>query len=131
MRGNISRNRHTWKIDRRAMTWLYPRLREVPPEGWQSLLGKARDTEFDTLEWVGVVAGVAFVAWAVGRGPVAFTMETAFIGHLLRFVLALPLLAAVVGPFYVRRTRRGLDQELARNGAFSANAKGPPTRKEA
>jgi len=119
------------KLDRLALTWLYPRLREVPPEAWASTLGKARDTEFDTLEWMGIVAGVAFVAWALGRGPVALTSEAAFVMHLLRFVLAFPLLAGVVGPFYLRRTRRGLDRELARKGAFTANAEGPSKRTEA
>ena len=113
------------------MMWLYPRLRELPPEAWESTLAKARDTDFDTAEWVGVIGGVAFVAWLLGVEPSVSTMQPPFIVHLLRFVVALPLLAAVVGPIYLRRTRRGLDRELARCDACTGNAKVPSNRKEA
>ena len=111
--------------------WLYPRLRELPPEAWESMLTKARDTDFDTAEWIGVIGGVAFVAWLLGVEPSVITTQPPFIVHLLRFVLALPMLAAVVGPIYLRRTRRGLDRELARRNAYTGNAKVLSDRKEA
>ena len=52
MAGSIAPYEHTLKIDRIAMMWHYPRLRELPPEAWESMLSKARDTDFDTAEWV-------------------------------------------------------------------------------
>jgi len=131
MAGNTAPHRHTLKIDRIAMMWLYPRLRELPPEAWESMLSKARDTDFDTAERVGVIGGVAFVAWLLGVEPSLLTMQPPFIVHLLRFVLALPLLAAFVGPIYLRRTRRGLDRELARRETCTGNAKALSGRKEA
>ena len=131
MTGSSSPHRHTLKIDRIAMKWLYPRLRELPPEAWDSMLSKARNTDFDTAEWVGVIGGVAFVAWLLGVEPSLLTMHPPFMAHLLRFVLALPLLAAVVGPIYLRRTRRGLDRELARRETCTGNAKALSGRKEA
>lgn len=109
------------KIARIVMVWLYPRLRELPPEAWQSMLAKARAADFDTVEWVGVATGVAFVAWLLDVEPAALSVQSQFINYLLQFVLALPLLAAVVGPIYLRRTRRGLDQELARRNAHTEN----------
>ncbi len=130
MAGSIAPYKHTLKIDRIAMMWLYPRLRELPPEAWESMLARARDTNFDTAEWVGVIGGVAFVAWLLGGELSLLTTQPPFIVHLLRFVLALPLLAAVVGPIYLRRTRRGLDRELARCDACSGDAKVPSNRKE-
>ena len=107
------------------MLWLYPRLRELPPEAWASMLNKARDTNFETAEWIGVIGGVAFVAWLLGVEPSVLAIQSRFIVHLLQFVLALPLLAAVVGPIYVRRTRRGLDRELARRAAYPGSAEAP------
>jgi hypothetical protein len=98
------------------MIWFYPRLRELPPDIWKSVLEKARDTEFVTAEWVGIITGVAFVAWALGAEPSVFATQPPFMVHLLRFVIALPLLAVVVGPIYVRRTRRGLERELVKRG---------------
>ena len=131
MAGSVAPHGHTLKIDRMAMIWLYPRLRELPPETWQATLGQARDTDFDTAEWVGVIGGVAFVAWLLGVEPSPLATQPPFIGHLLQFVFALPLLAAVVGPLYLRRTRRGLDRALARRETCTGNAKALSGRKEA
>jgi hypothetical protein len=108
------------KIGRLVRLIAYPQLRHVPPEQWESMLRRARETEFDTVEWAGTVAGVAFAAFALraGGGEPDFLFT-----HLLgQFVLALPLLTILVGPFLLRRTRRGLDLELAqRNGGHSWN----------
>ena len=52
MAGSIAPQRHILKINRIAMMWLYPRLRELPPEAWESMLGKARDTDFVMAEWI-------------------------------------------------------------------------------
>ena len=52
MARNISPYKHTLNINRMVMRWLYPRLRELPPAAWESMLGKTRDTNFDTVEWV-------------------------------------------------------------------------------
>ena len=131
MAESVAPHRHPLKIDRMAMMWLYPRLRELPPEAWEPMLSKARDTRLDTVEWVGAVGGVAFVAWLLGVEASVFTTQPPFIVHLLRFLLALPLLAAVVGPIYLRRTRRGLDRELAHKETCTGNAKALSGRKEA
>ena len=112
--------------------WLYPRLRELPPDAWELMLAKARDTPFVTGEWVGIIGGVAFAAWLLGgAGPSVITMQPPLIVHLLRFVLALPLLVAVVGPIYVRRTRRGLDRELVLRAGYTGDAKVLSDHKEA
>jgi hypothetical protein len=131
MAGSISPYRHPLTINRIAMMWFYPRLRELPPEAWESMLSKARDTDLDTAEWVGVIGGVGFVAWLLGIEPFPLATQPPFIGYLLQFVFALPLLAAVVGPIYLRRTRRGLDRELARRETCTGNAKALSGRKEA
>ena len=119
------------KFTHLVMIWLYPRLRELPPAKWESMLRKARDTNFETGEWIGVIGGIALVAWIVDVEAPVFSMQAAFVSYLLQFVLALPLLAVVVGPIYLRRTRRGLDRELARKSASPGNVKSSCDRNEA
>jgi hypothetical protein len=108
---------------RRALLWLYPRLGELPPESWDSALIRARDTEFDMAEWVGILGGVCLVAWLLGLATPSSEMAGRFLDHLLQFVLALPLLAVVVGPFYLRRTRRGLEREVSHKKRYASDAK--------
>jgi hypothetical protein len=107
-------------ISGRLRLLAYPQLRDLPPEQWDGALTHARDIPFDAIEWTGILAGIAFAALVLRSGPgepgALFTL------YLGQFVLALPLLVVLVGPFYLRRTRRGLDMELAqRNGGDSWN----------
>ena len=108
------------KIGRLLRLLAYPQLRGLPPAQWAGILGRARDTPFDTIERVGIVAGVAFVTFALRSGAgEPGSLFTLFLGQ---FVLALPLLVVFVGPFLLRRTRRGLDLVLAQhNGGDSWN----------
>ena len=118
--------KHTMTIDRLAMLWLYPRLKELPPALWGATLEKARAGDFETMEWVGIVGGVALVAWMLGIEIPALAAQPVAVLYLARFGLALPLLAIIVGPFYLRRTRRGLDRELALRTSHSQAPKGLP-----
>ena len=98
-------------VGRRLRLLAYPQLREFPAAEWGSVLQRARDTAFDAIEWMGILAGLAFVTYLLRPG----TGEpgSLFALSLMQFVLALPLLAVFVGPFLWRRTRRGLDLQLA------------------
>jgi len=108
------------RIGRLLRLLAYPRLRDLPPDQWEGILNRARNTEFDAIEWAGIMAGVAFAAFALRSG--AGEPESLFTRYLGQFVLALPLLMVLVGPFFLRRTRRGLDLELEkRNGGHSWN----------
>ncbi len=95
------------------------------------MLAKARATDFDTVEWIGVVGGVALVAWLLDIETSALATQSPLIVYLFQFVLAFPLLAAIVGPIYLRRTRRGLDRELARTEIHMEKTKALSNRKEA
>lgn len=108
------------KIGRLLRLLAYPQLRGLPPAQWEGVLNRARDTPFDAIEWIGIVTGLAFVTYALrSGGGEAESLFTLFLGQ---FVLALPLLVAFVGPFLLRRTRRGLDLALIqRNGGDSWN----------
>jgi hypothetical protein len=112
MDAHASPDRQYLKIRRGALLWLYPRLRHLPPETWDAALDRARDTEFETAEWIGLLGGIAFAAWLLDFEASALAAQAPFIAHLLPFFLALPLLAVLVGPIYLRRTRRGLERDL-------------------
>lgn len=131
MAGSIFSDKHTMNINQIVTKWLYPKLRELPPEVWDSILCKARGTKFDTAEYVGIVGSVAFVAWLLGSEPSVFKTQSLTLDYVVQFVLALPLLACLVGPFNLRRTRRGLDRELLRRKIHTADLKAHPDREEA
>ena len=97
---------------------LYPQLRSFPAGERTSALREARKTPFDVIELVGMAVGLILVT-AITRyqseewwGAMERTGAA-----LLNFAVAIPLLVVFVGPFLVRRVRRGLDQELAKRSA--------------
>ena len=108
------------RIGRFLRLLAYPQLRDLPPAQWEHALGRARGTPLDGIELAGIVAGVAFAAFALRPG--IGTSLSLLMLYVEQFVLALPLLAILVGPFFLRRTRRGLDLQLAqRRGGHSWN----------
>lgn len=122
MARSICLHKHTLRIGQILTVWLYPRLRELPPAERKPVLDKARNIDFDVAEWVGIVGGCAFVAWLLRFDYAALPSQMLMVIPVLQFVLALPLLGIVVGPFYVRRTRRGLDRELDQRKRCARNA---------
>jgi hypothetical protein len=96
----------------------YPRLHDLPPSQWDGALGRARETELDTLEWIGIVGALGFVTYALR--PEAGAPVFPLILYLEQFLLALPMLTGLVGPLLLRRTRRGLDRELKRRNGGHA-----------
>lgn len=96
---------------------LLPELRRFPTVEQAAALKAARDTPLDVLELIGMAAGLVAVT-ALTRYSVADAADMAarFGAGALNFVVALPLLAAVVGPFHIRRLRRALREQLLRRG---------------
>lgn len=91
---------------------LFPRLREWPIQEWPTVLKSARQVDFDRLEEIATLAGVILVAWQVK--PATSVGVSALFAFLVQFVYLAPVLLLVLGPFFVRRIRRGLI-EAARN----------------
>lgn len=96
---------------------LYPELRLFAPEERARALAAARETPFDALELFGMAAGVALVTALTRYAGAELDAMQRFAAGTLNFVIALPLLALAVGPFFVRRVRRGLRDILARRDA--------------
>jgi len=81
---------------------------------WDEALARAREMSFDTMEWMGIVVGVVFATYLLRFDADQAAALSLPVRYFIQFLAAVPLLALVVGPFYLRRTRRGLDQEIER-----------------
>lgn len=92
---------------------LYPALRHVPAH--ERIAAKARATSepFDLIEWVGMAFAIVFATTATRYSATGLLAVERLYMLALNFVVALPLLGLVAGPFLVRRTRRGLAKYLS------------------
>jgi hypothetical protein len=102
----------TARIERLQHGWLrllYPGLDRVPPNHRARVLHAARATELDTTERIGIAGAVGVTAYLLQSTTGA--AHGLFAVSLTQFVLAWPLLAILVTPWLVRRTRRGLQHE--------------------
>lgn len=97
-----------------ALALAYPALQQLPIVQWDAALARARATEFDLLERTGLLLVIAVVAYLL-RFDAQQTVELAPpIRYLAQFFAAALLIVPAAAPFYLRRTRRGLDHELKR-----------------
>lgn len=87
---------------------LFPRLREWAVADWPAVLGKARQVEFDRVEQIATLVGVIVVAWQVK--PATSLGASALLSYMVQFVYLAPVLVLMLGPFFVRRIRRGLNE---------------------
>lgn len=90
-----------------VLVLVYPRLRAWPVARWSEVLARAKSIEFDTLEQIGTLAGVIVAASIVQ--PAASFDPGVMAVFVARMILAGLVLVMVLVPFFIRRTRRGLD----------------------
>ncbi len=95
---------------------LLPELRQFPAAEQAKALGAARETALDILELLGMAAGLVLVT-ALTRYGLAESSLPARLGKAVaNFMVAIPLLVIALGPFHLRRLRRGLRDQLRRRG---------------
>lgn len=109
MAGQNSQHSVTARLKRLGMLLLYPDLKRVPEHEWPVALNRARALPLDMVEIIGIVAGVVLVTWMLRDLMPAADVAAATTVNVMRFFLAIPLLALFAGPFLLRRTRRGLE----------------------
>lgn len=98
---------------RHLLVWALPRLGELPAIEWPAAIERARQCEFTTLERVAIGVGVACAALLLQAAPAAgATASAQFLGYVVDFLIALPLLLVLVGPVFLHRIRRGLDAAI-------------------
>jgi hypothetical protein len=91
---------------------LLPELRQFPPTDQDSALRTARHTELDILELLGMAAGLVAVTALTRYTLPSGSIGARFLFVLLNAVVAIPLLMLALGPFHIRRLRRGLRKQL-------------------
>lgn len=104
------------------VTWhelMFPELKEFEEQERERVLREARSDEFDSLEWIGVVASVVVATVIVGKLDLHAAVGDRFLSTLLSFVVAIPFVGATAGVFMVRRTRRGLRKRLQKRDSSS------------
>ena len=97
----------------RLATLLYPQLRSFPESERTQVLHRANSTSFDVVELLGMALGLVLTTAVTRYGVADLNPGERIAAILLNFALALCLLLVLVGPFFIRRARRGLDSELA------------------
>lgn len=95
---------------------LLPELRRFPEDERDRALAQARRTPLDVVELVGMAVGLVVVTALTKYSAPDLTMASRFLLALVNFAVALPLLVAVLGPFHLRRLRRGLRRQLDERG---------------
>jgi len=92
---------------RRLWLLIYPELEQIPAaERWEAFR-KANLCDFDGIELAGMAFGL-IATTALTRFAASATVAGYLVELLACVFLAIPLLTALVGPFLVRRARRGL-----------------------
>lgn len=90
-------------------TWALPRLTELPETKWDEAIQKAQSIDFDVVEWMALILGVVAVTYLLRIEAGTVSAISLPVIYLVQFVEAAFLLILLVGPFYLRRARRGLD----------------------
>lgn len=95
---------------------LLPELRQFPEAERERALQRAGKTALDVIELVGMAVGLVVVTALTKYSVPDPSMASRFVLALVNFAVAMPLLVAVLGPFHLRRLRRGLRQQLQQRG---------------
>jgi hypothetical protein len=93
-----------------------PELRQFTETEQDTALQSARNTTLDLLEIVGMAAGFLFVTVVTQYALPDYSFLSRLSAAALNFAIAAPLLLVTLGPFHIRRIRRGLRHQLQRRG---------------
>lgn len=91
---------------------LLPELRQFAAAEQGRALRAARNTALDLTELLGMAAGLVLVTALTRYGLTETSLSSRFSAAVLNFIVAVPLLAVCLGPFHLRRLRRGLRHRL-------------------
>lgn len=93
---------------------LLPELKRFPEGEREIALRAARATRLDTIELVGMALGLVAVTALTRYSVPEASHASRFALAIVNFAVAVPLLAIMLGPFHLRRLRRGLRRQLGR-----------------
>jgi hypothetical protein len=91
----------------RLLLLVFPKLGSWPVADWSKLLRDCRSSEPDAIERVGLVASLIITVGVLeSKESEAPSFYAIFVEQ---FLIAIPILMVLFGPFYVRRIRIALD----------------------
>lgn len=96
----------------RLFEFVYPELLEVPPQDRRKLLAQARDGENDAIEWLGLAFAIIATVLLTRYSVADLSWANRVTAVLTNFLVAIPLLLVMAGPFAIRRTKRHLRRLL-------------------
>jgi hypothetical protein len=99
-------------VKRAVEDFLYPQLRPYGRADRDRLLERASETPFDLLEWLGILVSLVVVGGVTRYSTVDLGLVDRLAMAIANFVVAVPLLLLTIGPFLIRRKRRGLRSHL-------------------
>jgi hypothetical protein len=100
------------QLQERIENFVYPELRPYGRSERARLLRKASETPLDLVEWAGMLVGLVIAASVTRYTLPDFGLGNRIVVVLINFLVAVPLLALTVGPFLLRRQKRGLHSLL-------------------
>jgi nitrate/nitrite transporter NarK len=96
----------------RLWSALLPELRRFSSTERAAALRQARSTELDMFELVAMAAGLVLVTALTRYSLPEPSIGTRLVFLLVNAAVAIPSLMVVLGPFHLRRLRRGLRKQL-------------------
>ena len=96
------------QLQERIENCIYPELRAFGRSDRARLLQKASETPLDLIEWAGMLVGLVITASVTSYALPESGFVNRMVMFLINFLVAVPLLALTVGPFLLRRQKRGL-----------------------
>ena len=94
------------------LSLLYPDLSRFAARERSQALAKAREGRFDLVELVGLAVALVMTVVLTRYAGAEMNLSERLGAVLLNFVVAIPLLFVLGGPFCLRRTRRHLRAQL-------------------
>ena len=101
---------------------LYPELRKFEPDRQADALRQAADSSLDFIELGGVAFALVVTLLVTRYSTAGMGIADRFGAAIVNFVVAIPVLLVLAGPFHVRRVRRSLAAQLAK--AHESESKG-------
>jgi hypothetical protein len=100
---------------------LLPELRQIAPDDREPAVKRASEEPIEFLEWVGMLLGlvltVSMTRYSISGLEFGARLALAY----ANFLFAVPMLALLVGPFLIRRKRRGLRAFIHENDRRAVN----------
>ncbi len=96
----------------RLWSALLPELRQFQEAEREQALQRARRTPLEVMELVGMAVGLVVVTALTKTIVPNTSMASRLALVLVNMAVAMPLMVAALGPFHLRRLRRGLRTQL-------------------